>query len=51
MLKCNSCLVEKLKEYNMINQKNFFEEDKLYFPFIIIEFPAFKKSNVINNMS
>lgn len=49
MLKYNVKLVRELINKNKLRENNNQEVDKLQFPFIIIEFPSFKNSEVNTN--
>ena len=46
LLKYNSELIAKLISYNKRNAQNVNEDDKIKFPFICVEFPSYKKSEV-----
>lgn len=46
LLRYNSNLVKKLICYNKKNAKNINADDKIKFPFICVEFPSYKKSEV-----
>lgn len=46
IIKYHTELVQNLVDHNVKREKNIIEEDKLKFPFVVIEFPNQKKSDV-----
>ena len=46
MIKYHTEIVENLVDHNVNREKNVKDEDKLIFPFVVVEFPNKKKSDV-----